>query len=381
MSWFWGCFYCYQQIPSAITVMWLSFSDAAHILIKGEDKYGRIIWVSRRHMRQSLIDWLLGCHRLRQTHSLYDCIQLMSYSPCRLMRVISLTMHQSLMAGQTLTDSFHPFQGVCSPRLMSALYLSETLGDSMRHIKLSLDRLQARRAEHRKVLQQCRYPCLLLVILYVCAEYASRVFVPQYQQLVISVSGNVTSYIQPISICLQAMHLLALLLGVVVFLVLFMRQANPRNKLFDFINHVLSCSQLFRRYQESNIIESLSHYLSVNIGLNRAFKVMLQDRALTASFQMIEYCWQRSMAGQVLSDVLSDFECCDQFVLHKIRLAEHSGSLSEVLMDVSRQEKQYVFRIISRILKMLSPLLMIVFAVVLMMLFSALYQPLMNFPA
>ena len=381
MSWFWGCFYCHKQISSVATVVWLSFSDITDILIKRQNKFGCIFWVSRRHLRQSLIDWLLGCHRLRQTYSLHDCIQLMSHSPCRLMRVISLTINQSLMAGQTLSESFHVFQGVCSPRLMSALYLSETLGDSMRQLKSSIDQLQMRTAEHREVLRRCRYPCLLLVILYMCAECASQVFVPQYQQLAVSVSGNVTSCAQPIAICLQVMHLLAVLLCVIVFLVLFIRRANPQHKVFGIIYHVLNFSRLFRRYQESNVIETLSHYLSVNVGLGRAFKLMLQDRALTASSQMIRDCWQRSMSGQVLSDVLSGFECCNQFVSHRIRLAEHSGSLSEVLIDVSRQEKQHVFQIITRILKMLSPLLMIVFAVVLMILFSALYQPLMNFPA
>ena len=178
--------------------------------------------------------------------------------------------------------------------------------------------------------------------------------------------------------CLRIMNYFSFLLGVSVLLISITRYISPQSYGFRIVNRILSCSKLVKRYRQSNVIESLAYYLSVNIGLCRAFQLMQQDKMLLASSELIEYCFQSSMSGKVLSDVLSIFKCCDEFALHRIELAERSSSLPNVLMDIAWQEKQYVFLMVSRYLKMLSPVLMILFAIVLMMLFSAIYQPLIN---
>lgn len=295
-------------------------------------------------------------------------------------REVLTEIRDQVKSGAELSDAFASFGDMFPPLYSSTLKAGERTGELevvirrfIRYLKLVLD-------VRRRIISALIYPavliCLSIAMLGVLAIYVVPNFSKFYEDLDAELP-KITLMTLGMSTWLRE-HYLWIIAGLIVAVLTarsWIRTPHGRATFDRWRLKVPLVGQIFHYFALSEFCRSLATLIAGGLPLVSGFEIAVRavgNRHVSAS---IEPAIGEVRQGQAFHEALHRTETFPKLAIDMIKVGEATGSLDDMLTNVSDYFDERVETRVQRMLALVEPLMLIVMGVIVALLLISIYMP------
>jgi len=307
---------------------------------------------------------------LRSGLSITESLNVISEQSTSLLRHISLDIHQSVLAGNSLADSFLRHPKVFSKLFVSIIRAGEMSGsleESLENLTLQLEKEKEIR---EKVKSAMTYPVLVLSISFILAISLSIFVLPKivpiFSGLKVDLPASTKALIS-FSTYVQEHQILFLIqtFGTVFFL-LWLKSFSFVKKYTHFFVLLLPITKTVSRYSNvSRFSRTMASLLKSGISIDESLLITAKTLNNIYYQKIVKEIALEISGGDKLSEAMSSYEkYFTKLSISMLRVAEKSGQLEEILLNLAKINENKLETSVKRLSELIEPLLLIVVGLV-----------------
>ncbi len=296
------------------------------------------------------------------------------------LREVLTDIRDRVKSGEELSDAFAHYGDMFPPLFAATLKAGERTGELEKVIRRFMRYLRLVLEVKRKVVSALVYPAVLIglsiAMLFVLAIFVVPNFSKFYADL-----GAELPQITKITIAVSSWlrdNILWLVLAVVGVGFAFYRWiGTPQGReLFDsWLLKVPILGSIFHNFSLSEFCRSLSNLLAGGLPLVAAFEIAVRAVGNQHIGGSIEPAIDEVQQGQAFHDALLRTAVFPKLAIDMIKVGEATGSLDEMLNNISDYLDERVETRVQRLLSLVEPIMLIVMGVIIALLLISIYMP------
>lgn len=296
------------------------------------------------------------------------------------LREVLTEIRDRVKSGEELSDAFAAYSDIFSPLYASTLKAGERTGELEKVIRRFIRYLRLVLDVKKKVVSALVYPAVLIGLSLAMLTVLAIYVVPKFSKFYADLDAELPRITQ-ITIGLSTWlhdHFLWVAIGLAAGVFAFRRWLEtPRGReLFDrFRLRIPIVGSIFYNFALSEFCRALATLLAGGLPLVAAFEIAVRAVGNRHVSVHIEPAIREVQQGQAFHDALQRTEVFPKLAIDMIKVGEATGSLDEMLTNISDYLDERVENRVQRLMSLVEPIMLIIMGVIVALLLVSIYLP------
>jgi type IV pilus assembly protein PilC len=291
-------------------------------------------------------------------------------------------VYRKVKTGVSLSDAFSSHPDVFPPVYTASILAGEKSATLEQVIRRYLNYIRIVLAIRTKVLSSIIYPLLLLGLSFAVIGVLVGFVIPRFSEFYSSYGGNmplITLVLISTALTVRdnSIWIIPAMILLIVFLRIYLRASEKAKRIADTVKLRLPfVGRMWSRFSVSQLMRTLSTLLAGGIPLVNAIDVAAGAVGNRLISEELTKVGQGVKEGAPLWSSLERTRLMPAMAIEMVKVGEETGSLEEMLKNVSDFYDQEIETNLTNILSIIEPVMLITMGLVIATILLAMYYPL-----
>ena len=266
-----------------------------------------------------------------------------------------------LISGKNLSEAFKKYEDVFGEFFVGLVSVGEESGDLPNTFNYLADYFEERQKTRNDIIKALTYPAIVVLLLISVVLFLFTNIIPQLKTVLESFNAElplITQIVLSIS-DFVSLYFYAIISVLIFTLIAFIQYISTKKgkEVFDTsLLEVPVLSNTFHTFYHIRFSDALAILLKGGVPLLKALEIVQNTMTNTVYRKALEQIIGRVRSGLLLSQAMEEQKVFDKTLYSMISVGEQSGSIGDILINISRIYKQRFDVAINLVTSLIQPL-------------------------